>query len=136
MIEKEMILTEEELEKFAQSFAQLLQGNETIFLIGDLGTGKTTFVKYLVKYLEPTESHIRVSSPTFTIVNVYPTKKGNVFHADLYRVKDFDFTDFEGKGILIIEWPDLMNNPPRPDWILKFDYIDEDKRKLSITKVT
>jgi tRNA threonylcarbamoyladenosine biosynthesis protein TsaE len=81
--------------------------------------------------LEPLED-IPVRSPTFAVLNEYPTKKGTVYHADLYRVKNFDFTDYEGSGILIVEWADLQKNL-NPDIVIEFRPTeDENKRRLLI----
>jgi tRNA threonylcarbamoyladenosine biosynthesis protein TsaE len=130
-MEKEMIVDLEGLKKFAGELAKKLKGDEVIALIGDLGSGKTTFTRFLVEALEPLED-IPVRSPTFAVLNEYPTKKGTVYHADLYRVKNFDFTDYEGNGILIVEWADLQKNL-NPDIVIEFyPTEDENKRKLVV----
>jgi tRNA threonylcarbamoyladenosine biosynthesis protein TsaE len=130
-MEKELIVDLEGLKKFAEELAKELRGNEVIALIGDLGSGKTTFTRFLVQALEPLED-IPVRSPTFAVLNEYPTKKGTVYHADLYRVKNFDFTDYEGSGILIVEWADLQKNL-NPDIVIEFHPTeDENKRRLLI----
>jgi len=129
-MERELIVDLEGLKKFAQDLAKELKGNEVIALIGDLGAGKTTFTRFLVQALEPLED-IPVRSPTFAVINEYPTKKGTVYHADLYRVKNFDFTDYEGNGILIVEWADLQKHL-NPDIVIEFQYVDENRRKLLI----
>lgn len=91
----------DELEKFAKEFSKNLKGNEIILLEGDLGAGKTTFTKYLLKHLGVEED---VVSPTFTIMNEYDGKF-NVYHIDMYRIDRFDISDIVGRGIIIIEWP-------------------------------
>ena len=131
-MEGEYIVDLQGLKKLAQNLAKELKGNEVVFLIGDLGAGKTTFTKFLVEALNPTED-IPVRSPTFAVMNVYPTQKGEVYHLDLYRVKNFDITDYEGQGILIIEWPQYLKNV-KPDLIVKFDYVDENRRRVKIEK--
>ena len=131
-MEGEYIVDLQGLKKLAQNLAKELKGNEVIFLIGDLGAGKTTFTKFLVEALKPTED-IPVRSPTFAVMNVYPTQKGEVYHLDLYRVKNFDITDYEGQGILLIEWPQYLKNV-KPDLIVKFDYVDENRRRVKIEK--
>ncbi|MEO2153147.1 MAG: tRNA (adenosine(37)-N6)-threonylcarbamoyltransferase complex ATPase subunit type 1 TsaE [Aquificae bacterium] len=128
----EKIVDLEGLKELAHSLAKELKGNEVIFLIGDLGAGKTTFTQFLVEALQPTEE-VEVRSPTFAVLNEYPTKKGTVYHADLYRVKNFDFTDFEGNGILIIEWADYLKDL-RPDIVIKIQPVDENLRKVSIER--
>jgi len=130
MEKKEYIVDLEGLKKLARELAKELRGNEVIFLIGDLGAGKTTFTRFLVEALEPLEE-IVVRSPTFTVMNVYPTKKGEVYHADLYRVKNFDFTDFEGSGILIVEWADYLKDIS-PDIVIKLEHVDDKRRKVIV----
>ena len=129
---EEHIVDLEGLKKLAEKLAAELKGNEVIFLIGDLGAGKTTFTRFLVQALKPTEE-VRVTSPTFAVMNVYPTQKGEVYHLDLYRVKNFDITDFEGEGILLIEWADYLKNV-KPDVVIRFEYLDENRRKVRIER--
>ncbi len=129
-MEKSLIVDLEGLKKFAEGLAKTLKGNEVIFLKGQLGAGKTTFVKFLVDALGPEEG-TTVRSPTFTVLNEYPTSKGTVYHADLYRVKNFDFTDYIGSGILLVEWADYLKDV-EPDIVLEFEVIDEEKRKIRI----
>jgi tRNA threonylcarbamoyladenosine biosynthesis protein TsaE len=120
----------EGLKQLAEKLAKKLKGNEVIFLIGDLGAGKTTFTKFLVEALKP-KGEYEVRSPTFTVLNEYPTEKGIVYHADLYRVKNFDFTDFEGSGILLIEWADYLKDL-KPDIVITFKPISETEREVTI----
>ena len=111
--------------------AHCLKGNEIILLEGNLGSGKTTFTKFLVKALGGDENE--VNSPTFTIMNEYETPKHRIFHIDLYRVDSFDITDFVNEGIIVIEWPkedySVYNLP-----VLKisFSVIDDISRKLTV----
>ncbi len=92
-----------ELRKLAKKIAKCLKGKEVLLLKGGLAAGKTTFTKYLVSSIEP-EIEDEVISPTFTIMNQYDTEKFPIYHIDLYRVKDFDFTEFLGTGVVIVEW--------------------------------
>ncbi|WP_297890252.1 tRNA (adenosine(37)-N6)-threonylcarbamoyltransferase complex ATPase subunit type 1 TsaE [Sulfurihydrogenibium sp.] len=91
-----------DLDEFAKSFAQRLKGDEIILLEGDLGAGKTTFTKFLLKYLGVKED---VTSPTFGIMNEYEGRDFNIYHIDMYRIDKFDLSDIIGKGLIIIEWP-------------------------------
>ncbi len=92
-----------QMEELGVSLARELRGNEVICLKGELGAGKTTFVRGLAKGLGIREGY-QVRSPTFTIVNEYPTERGTLIHIDLYRVPDFDWSEFAGKGIVVVEW--------------------------------
>jgi tRNA threonylcarbamoyladenosine biosynthesis protein TsaE len=124
----------EGLKELAKKLARKLKGNEVIFLKGDLGAGKTTFTKFLVKALEPVED-IPVRSPTFAVMNVYPTKKGEVFHLDLYRVKTFDVTDYLDSGILVVEWPEYLRDV-EPDIVVELEHLDENTRKVRIKGIS
>ena len=98
-----------------QSIVDLVLRSEpkVILLTGNLGAGKTTFTQYLAKSLG---SNNDVTSPTFSIVNVYEIPDGILYHMDLYRLESYDelFNAgieeyfFEDKAICIVEWPDLI----------------------------
>jgi tRNA threonylcarbamoyladenosine biosynthesis protein TsaE len=99
-----------ETESVAAELAQQLRGGECIALEGDLGAGKTHFVRGLVRGLGGSERS--VSSPTFVLLNVYDTGRMKVFHLDAYRVhgaEDFDAIGFaellEQGGVVAVEWP-------------------------------
>ncbi|RTZ68098.1 MAG: tRNA (adenosine(37)-N6)-threonylcarbamoyltransferase complex ATPase subunit type 1 TsaE [Aquificaceae bacterium] len=120
------------LKELAQNLAKQLKGDEVIALIGDLGTGKTTFTKFLVEALKPEEGTV-VRSPTFAVLNEYKTQKGTVYHADLYRVKSFDFTDYIGSGILIVEWADLDPSLDT-DIVIHFQHEGDNLRRVKIER--
>jgi len=123
----------EGLRRLAQDIAERLKGNEVIFLKGDLGAGKTTFTKFLVEALKPTEEAV-VKSPTFTVMNIYSTQKGEVYHLDLYRVKNFDVTDYVGNGILVVEWPQYLKDI-EPDITVFLEIVDEKTRRVKVKGV-
>ncbi len=126
----EFVVDLEGLKKLAEKVAERLKGNELIFLKGDLGAGKTTFVRFLVEALKPTEN-IPVRSPTFAVMNVYSTRKGDVYHLDLYRVKNFDLTDYLDRGIVLVEWAEYLKDL-KPDITLEFEIVDDKTRKVKI----
>ena len=82
-----------------------------ISLKGEIGTGKTTFANFFVNHLS--EKKTKVLSPTFPIVNIYKVKKNEIWHYDLYRIKDkneffkLDF-DLALNHCVLVEWPELM----------------------------
>ena len=115
---------EQETINFGKEFAKRLKGNEVICLLGDLGSGKTTFVKGLAEGLGIKEGY-QVRSPTFTIVNEYPTQRGRLIHIDLYRVKDFDVEQFVGEGIVVVEW---ARNLELCDCIIEFLFEGDGRR--------
>src|SRR4051812_21664339 len=111
-------------EAIAQEFARSLEGGECLALSGDLGAGKTQFVRGLVAGLggDPRT----VSSPTFVLLNVYDTGRLKVFHLDAYRVsgpEDFEAIGFaelleQPGGVVVVEWAERVKQllPERSRW--------------------
>ncbi len=111
----------EETERIAAELAARLRGGQCIALEGDLGAGKTQFVRGLVRGLGGT---MRVSSPTFVLLNVYPAPRLTVYHLDAYRVhsaEDFEaigFTELlEQQGVVVVEWASRVLDLLPPDRI-------------------
>lgn len=96
----------------AAQLAALAQAGDVIALWGDLGAGKTTFARGFIGALSPEEDS--VPSPTFTLVQTYPTKQGDIWHFDLYRLKRADeayelgIEEAFAAGISLIEWPERL----------------------------
>ena len=114
-------------------FAMLLDPGDIIFLLGELGGGKTTFMSGVAEGLK---ARGNVSSPSFTLINIYDYKKDNVklnlVHCDLYRVSGFeDIPDigieeyiYDGKSIVFIEWGGFLREKISKDYLtIKFEYI-------------
>jgi tRNA threonylcarbamoyladenosine biosynthesis protein TsaE len=111
------ISLEESTKELAKNFTHHLKGGEVVFLYGEMGVGKTTFIKYLVnqfqknKKLQITE----VTSPTFNLLNEYHISDLVVKHYDLFRLKDkseiknLDLFVNDENTITLIEWPQLIN---------------------------
>jgi len=97
-----------------------------VCLKGELGSGKTTFVRYAVEALGLKWGQVR--SPTFTLVNEYLTERGKVYHADFYR-GEVELEDFLGKGLLFVEWP--KGSEPC-DYLLEFEVLGEGKRRVRL----
>jgi len=100
----------EEWQQVAEKVSQLLEHN-ILLLKGNLGAGKTTFTKFLLKTLGSTDE---VSSPTYAIVNEYTAPQGSIFHFDLYRMKSVDEVYDIGMDeyldrawLCIVEWPEI-----------------------------
>ncbi len=102
--------------QIAADFAKTLKGGEVIFLEGELGSGKTTFVQGAAKALGYNGP---VRSPTFTLVNIYPTSHENIkkiIHVDLYRIKDsselrqlaLEEHVQDQSSVMFVEWPNLL----------------------------
>jgi tRNA threonylcarbamoyladenosine biosynthesis protein TsaE len=110
------ISSEETTKELAKNFSNYLKGGEIIFLYGEMGVGKTTFVKYLInqflikKNLQTTE----VTSPTFNLLNEYEVDNLIIKHYDLFRlkneseIKNLDLFDQNKNTITLIEWPELI----------------------------
>jgi tRNA threonylcarbamoyladenosine biosynthesis protein TsaE len=120
--------------KLAYEIAKKIKEGYVIALYGDLGSGKTTFVRYLVEGLGLKN---RVQSPTFVVVRRY----GNINHVDLYRlcskeeVLEIGLEEMmqDKKSITIIEWPEIVEKLlPTNTVKIYFDYIDEKTRKITI----
>jgi tRNA threonylcarbamoyladenosine biosynthesis protein TsaE len=96
----------------ATELARGFKGDEVVFLVGELGAGKTVFAKGIAAGLGLNNIH-RVCSPTFTIMNVYPARVP-IYHFDLYRlgkaaeIRDLGFEDYVGEGVVIVEWAERM----------------------------
>lgn len=119
----------------AKDLASGLKAGDIIALIGDIGTGKTTFVKAIAKALGISET---VSSPTFTIVREYRSGKFPLFHFDVYRLSNEDeFYDIGaeeylyGDGITIIEWADIVEDAlPLNAMIIEIKYGNNEGERI------
>ena len=128
------ISSEETTKELANNFSNYLKGGEVIFLYGEMGVGKTTFVKYLInqllvkKNLQTTE----VTSPTFNLLNEYEIDNFIIKHYDLFRlkneseIKNLDLFDQNKNTITLIEWPELIEKENVKKTIdLVFNYENE-----------
>ncbi len=129
---------------FAKEFAEHLSTNEIIALIGNLGTGKTVFVKALCEHFQVKEI---VTSPTFTLINQYignfKGKEFDIFHIDLYRInkleeiQDLGFTELilTPNSLKLIEWAEKVTDLiPPPFYKVNFFNVDdkEDERIITV----
>jgi tRNA threonylcarbamoyladenosine biosynthesis protein TsaE len=110
-MKKILIKSKEEMAALAREIAASTQVGEVVCLQGTLGAGKTFFAKSFINSLQ--ENCSEILSPTFNLVYSYDTKKGEVFHFDLYRLKspaeleNIGFFDALKSGISLIEWPEI-----------------------------
>lgn len=119
-------------------------GKAVVFtLVGDLGAGKTHFVKGFVKGLGCDEL---VTSPTFTLLNVYEGGKVPVYHFDMYRLSSLEEAQEMGfeeyfdlsslNGIVMVEWPSQVEGLIKCNHIeIKIEKIDDNKRKITLSSV-
>ncbi len=138
MKQSHICASDQETRALAESLAKNLRGGEIFALIGDLGGGKTTFVKGLAAGLG---SPSTVTSPTFNLVHRYPGRI-QVIHYDLYRLKklqEIEELDLEIEmqtpSILAIEWPQLVETilPIHRTWRVEFEEVPEG-RKITIQR--
>lgn len=130
---------EDETIERGKEFAKQLQPGSLVALYGDLGAGKTQFVKGVCQTLEVKEI---VNSPTFTIVNEYHGSLP-VFHIDLYRMKNVDeilgigFDEYlESGGICLVEWAEKLDGIiPDRRYDVEMSVIDDSTREIKIALV-
>lgn len=127
-----------ETEEIAEKIVKVLKKGEILGLIGELGAGKTCFIHGLAKGLNVAKN-CYVSSPTFTILKVYPADR-DIYHFDFYRLeKDYEFEDLgfddylKGDGLVVIEWADkFINLLPKDIIKIIFEVVNENERKITL----
>jgi len=109
-----LLKTESQTIKAGKEFAATLHGGDIVLLYGELGAGKTTFVKGIAEFFGVKK---KITSPTFALMNVYDVKPIKLVHVDTYRLKDeqelidIGIEDYLGKpdAICVIEWPEKLS---------------------------
>ena len=136
------ISQEKKTKALSERFSKLLNKGDVVFLFGQIGTGKTTFIKYLINHLQKKNSEkiSEIPSPTFNILHEYKVKDLKIHHYDLYRVKDKNELENLGQilnqddALTFVEWPDLVKNNTSNFISLIFKYEDNlNKRSLIIS---
>jgi tRNA threonylcarbamoyladenosine biosynthesis protein TsaE len=118
----------EETQNLAQNLAQIAKKGDTFLLFGTLGVGKSVFARAFVQHLTKAKE---VPSPTFTLVQTYEAPEFEIYHFDLYRLKDpeeiweLNIEDALYSAVSLIEWPEKMG-----------PYIPADAFKVSITPLS
>ena len=129
------------LNLISKSISKKLENGDCIFLIGEIGVGKTTFTRFLINNLQNQKGlkETEVLSPTFNLLYEYEIKDLKIMHYDLYRIKKANELDHlgifseNGKTIKIIEWPDLIKTPLANKLEIHLEYGQNDKeRKMKI----
>ena len=133
-------ISEEEKTRFvAEKFSKNIKTGNIIFFKGELGVGKTTFIKYLINFLQKKNNQpiTEIPSPTFNLVNEYNLEKLAIKHYDLYRINNekelINLSIFEdiSDQITLIEWPEKINNHKKNNIIdLTFEYDEEYKKRF------
>ena len=125
--------------KIAKKVSKLIKVGDVLFFYGDIGFGKTTFIKYLINNLQKINRSklTEVTSPTFSIVNEYKLGNTKILHYDLYRIKDkkelknIGLLENYKDALLLIEWPELISKKPK-NLIKFFLSYEMDFKKRSI----
>ena len=131
-----------ETQNFSKKIAKKIKAGDIIFLYGEIGVGKTTFVRFRINHLENVNKikNTDILSPTFNIVYDYSVGNLKILHYDLYRLKNyediFQLGVFETSNdhIKIIEWPELIWPKPkdRIDILFKYSQL-MNSREVKIT---
>ena len=129
--------SEKKTEELATKFLKIIKPGNIVFLYGDIGVGKTTFIKYLINgfqkknNLETTE----VTSPTFNLLNEYEINNIKINHYDLFRIKSIEdvknlgLFDDNANSITLIEWPQIIKEKPKNLIELIFEYGKDHKKR-------
>ena len=128
--------------KLAKKFAKLLTGGEVILLNGDLGAGKTTFTKCVLKALGVKDN---ITSPTFTIMREYTGSKFRIYHFEMYRLSsgaeaiDYGVEEYinsrDDNSIVFIEWSENIKDILSGNFvIINIKLIDDEKRMFEIIR--
>ena len=128
-------ITSEKLTKeLAKEFTKYLKGGEFLFLYGEMGVGKTTFVKYFINEYQKINNltQTEITSPTFSLLNEYQVKDIRIKHYDLFRINrkedinNLDIFEKDNKLITLIEWPQLIADTQDIKSIdLTFSYLND-----------
>jgi tRNA threonylcarbamoyladenosine biosynthesis protein TsaE len=127
--------SEQQTADLARELAATLRAGDVLLLSGDLGAGKTAFVRGLADGLgvPPDE----VSSPTFTLIHEYRSGRLPLYHADLYRLdraaaEDLGLEEMGADGVLAIEWPDRLTHEMAGAMSIRIDIVDDATRRIAV----
>ena len=130
--------------ELAKKFSKIFKKGDVVFFYGEIGVGKTTFIRHLINSLQ-TNNHLNlteVTSPTFNLVNEYDVGSFIIEHYDLYRltnsveIKNIGLLENIKKVLTIVEWPDKIKNKPKNAIDIKFKYDENfEKRFIEIDGV-
>ena len=137
--DKVILNSEKDTKEFAENFLEKIKLNYTVFVYGEMGVGKTTFIKYLVNGFQK-KNKLKITdvmSPTFNLLNQYDLNKFVINHYDLFRLKNddelknLDLFEDNLNAVSLIEWPEIIKKKPKKLIELFFKY-EEDYQKRSV----
>tara|TARA_B110001454_G_scaffold176550_1_gene168693 strand:- start:94 stop:570 length:477 start_codon:yes stop_codon:yes gene_type:complete len=132
------ISSEVKTAELAKKFSQILKKADVVFLYGEIGVGKTTFVRHLIHNFQKKNNNelTEITSPTFNLINEYKISNLTIQHCDLFRLKNND--EIKKIGLLenytetltLVEWPEKIKNKPRNTIDLIFEYGENVKKRF------
>jgi tRNA threonylcarbamoyl adenosine modification protein YjeE len=127
---------EEETSAAGERIAAGLQPGDVVLLYGDLGAGKTAFVRGMARALGVPPAD--VTSPTFTLIQEYLSSRGTLHHVDLYRltpdeVDDLGLEELIESGVVAVEWPDRWRARPDDATEVRIEHRGDDRRHIAIS---
>ena len=142
MKEETLTLDLPSLEQFCERLSQSLDRGNILCLFGELGSGKTTFARSVIKSIykkQNAEAPHSIKSPSFPILITYEVNNIEIYHYDLYRISNtselFELNIFENleNSITLIEWPEIILKEIKGKkyFSVKFDIIDSFSRKIN-----
>jgi len=139
--DKIILSSEKKTEELANKLLKKLKLGDVIFLYGEIGVGKTTFVRYLINGFQK-ENNIKlteVTSPTFNIINEYEINQTKINHYDLFRLKSVEETknlglfDNLSNSITLVEWPQIIKEKPKN--LIEFDFKYENDHQQRYVEI-
>ena len=139
--DKIILSSEKKTEELANKLLKKLKLGDVIFLYGEIGVGKTTFVRYLINGFQK-ENNIKlteVTSPTFNIINEYEINQTKINHYDLFRLKSVEETKNLGlfdnlrNSITLVEWPQIIKEKPKN--LIEFDFKYENDHQQRYVQI-
>ena len=133
--------SERKTEELAIKFSKKIKPGNIVFLYGEMGVGKTTFIRYFINELQNKykKKITEVTSPTFNLLNQYQINRIKINHYDLFRVKSADelknlnLFDDDPNIVTLIEWPQIIKKKPKNLIELNFEYCrDYQNRSVKI----
>ena len=125
------------LNKISEIILKKLDKKDCLFLIGEIGVGKTTLTRYLINNLQKQKglSQTEVLSPTFNLLYEYEISDFKIMHYDLYRIKEtkelkhLGIFSEELEAVKIVEWPDLIKIPPQDKLEVHLRYGEKENER-------
>ena len=133
--------SEKQTEELANQISKKLKPSDIVFLYGEMGVGKTTFIRYLINEFQKNNKLqlTEVTSPTFNLLNEYQINQIKIKHYDLFRlktveeIKNLDLFEDDINSVTLIEWPQIIKKKPKNLIELNFEYgKDHQTRSVQI----